>query len=723
MFAPSFSPHNSGELFASCDMSELFHTTNLGATWTTTPFQNIQGGRLSLVQFTNNPQILYTLDHTSIDGGDTRTPVRSGDGGVTWSPLGSDPTASEAYCLFADLADSDRSLVSDYSTLYFSDNGGDSFAEKHSAGSAGNGLFVSGVFFDGANIYVGTNAGMLVSDNSGGSFTLSSTPGIPVGKEIVSFAGAKQSGTTRLFALVADAGTIYPGILIEDLFGSEQSVYVLDVSLGLWVPKNNGLPSGTGVGLAFVGCAQNNIGTAYVSGQNANEEPVIYKTTNGGDSWQSVLSVGNTQNVYTGWEGYQGDRGWSYGGGTVGFTVAPNDANRAAFTDYGFLHLTTDGGATWRQAYLHPADQNPPGQPTPKGKEYRGVGLENTSCWWLTWSDMSHIFACFTDIRGIRTEDAGTSWSFNYTGHTQNTAYHCVKDPTSETLYLATSTVHDLYQSTYLTDTRIDSGSGRVLFSTDQGITWQLLHDFGHPVIWLALDSNHPNRLYASVVHSSLGGIYVSDDLQHGAASIWVRKATPVRTEGHPFNVHVLANGMLVCTYSGRRNNNSFTSSSGVFTSIDGGDHWNDASDPGMHYWTKDLVIDPHDPSQDTWYVGVFSGWGGPPNGLGGLYKTANRGQSWNRILNLDRVASCTIHPGNPGEMYVTTEAEGLWHTTNLNGAAPFFAQVDSYPFRQPERVFFNPFDANQVWVTSFGNGIRIGDSSPPSNVSGWRLH
>lgn len=30
LFAPSFSPHNANEVYLSCDMSELFHSTNLG---------------------------------------------------------------------------------------------------------------------------------------------------------------------------------------------------------------------------------------------------------------------------------------------------------------------------------------------------------------------------------------------------------------------------------------------------------------------------------------------------------------------------------------------------------------------------------------------------------------------------------------------------------------------------------------------------------------------
>ena len=51
-----------------------------------------------------------------------------------------------------------------------------------------------------------------------------------------------------------------------------------------------------------------------------------------------------------------------------------------------------------------------------------------------------------------------------------------------------------------------------------------------------------------------------------------------------------------------------------MFVSTDGGRTWADRSDAGMRYWTKDVVVDPGDPTQSTWYAGVFSGWGGPAN-------------------------------------------------------------------------------------------------------------
>jgi hypothetical protein len=140
-----------------------------------------------------------------------------------------------------------------------------------------------------------------------------------------------------------------------------------------------------------------------------------------------------------------------------------------------------------------------------------------------------------------------------------------------------------------------------------------------------------------------------------------------------------------------------------------------------MQYWTKDVVVDPSDATQNTWYAGVFSGWGGPPNGLGGLYKTTDRGVTWTRITSgLDRVTSVTVSPTNQNEAYVTTETQGLWFTSNFRAGTPTFSQVANYPFRQPERVFFNPYNQTEVWVTSFGGGLRVGTlaSSAPLNVA-----
>jgi len=299
--------------------------------------------------------------------------------------------------------------------------------------------------------------------------------------------------------------------------------------------------------------------------------------------------------------------------------------------------------------------------------------------------------------------------------------YRIVKHVSAATMFAATSDVHDMYQSTRLQDNILDAtdANGKIIYSANNGATWQLLHQFNHPVFWVATDPNNANRMYASVIHygggAGQGGIWISNDLNNLGSSTWTKLTNPPRTQGHPASIVVLNDGKMVCTFSGRRTSGgTFTASSGVFIYDPVGNSWSDVSHAGMQYWTKDIVIDPADPLQNTWYVCVFSGWGGAPNGLGGLYKTTNRGSSWTKLTGaqFDRVTSISFNPSQLTEAYLTTETQGLWISENMNAATPLWSLVTSYPFRQPERVFFNPWNSNEVWVTSFGNGLKVGVTS-----------
>ncbi|MFN7972630.1 MAG: sialidase family protein [Acidobacteriota bacterium] len=717
-YSPSINPGNGAELYVSSDMSDVFHSQNYGAAYSLVDFRQVQGGVDSRVRFTNNPNIVYTTAYIN----DVGTPVKSTDGGATFTVVPGNPDGTEhTYSINVDYANPNRVVIAYYGLIYVSNDGGATFSLVHTAINNGSGCVVGGAFFDGNNVYLGTNDGLLASSDGGATFQTSPAGGIPGNEAIFSFAGAKQGGTTRFFCLTSDPANIYAGLTGADYYGFLSGIYSLDLGAPTWVSRMNGISVGNDFPM-FVAMAENDVNTVYATGSSTAGEPLVLKTTNAGGLWSNTFLATNNQNVVTGWSGDGGDRGWGYGECTLGVGVSPTDANRIAITDYGFIHLSSDGGTTWRQGYVSQSDENAAGGQTPQGKAYHSVGAEDTSCWQVLWVDQQNLFAPYTDIRGTRSTDGGASWSFAYTGLNGNTTYRAVRHPATGTLYAATSNIHDIYESTRLTDAYLDAAdsNGKIIFSTDLGATWQDLHVFGHPVYWVALDPTNQNRMYASVIHSTQGGVFVSSDIQNGAGSTWNPLPAPPRTEGHPCNIVVLNDGSVVATYSGHRTS-AFTASSGTF--VYNGGTWTDVSDAGMQYWTRDITIDPYDASQNTWFVGVFSGWGGPPNGLGGLYRTTNRGQSWTRISALDRVHGCTISPVTPGAGYLTTEYDGLWQSSDLDAATPTVTQVAGYGFRHPERVFYNPYNTSEVWVTSFGNGITIlgggGNSGGPNVVAG----
>jgi len=702
LFSPSINPTNDNEYFVACDMSELFHTTNYGRSYSQVNGSQMLASHYSKVQYTNIPGRLYTLDYS----GDYAHPVVSNDAGIHWTAMAGNPdTYDDGYSFWVDNQNPAHMLYSTYSVIYFSGDTGKTFTQVYQDNS-GAGANIGGVFFSGDSIYVGTNFGILTSTTGGKSFTMVAMAGVPTTEAAFSFTAAKVGNTLRFFALTGKAANIYVGLQASDYWNFLQGIYTQDNATGTWTKRMTGINVASDF-LMHVAMSKNDINTVYAAGSGDDSRPHVFKSIDAGLHWTSVFLPDNNTNIVTGWSGYGGDRDWTYGETIFGFAVADSNPNRLLITDFGFVHGSTNGGASWRQAYVDSADEHPAKASTPQKASYASIGLENTSVWQVAWGSATDMFAGYSDIRGLRSTDGGTRWSFDYKGHTDNTMYW-IAQAQSGTMYAATSSEHDMYESTRLADSPLDAGTGKILTSADHGATWTTLHDFQHVVYWVALDPTSSTRMYASMVNSTLGGVYVSNNIDQGAASTWTRLSAPPRTEGHPAAIQVLSDGRVLCSYSGHRTPN-FTASSGVFLYTPSTKTWTDVSDAGMYYWTRDVVVSPYDAKQKTWYASVNSGWGGAPNGLGGLYRTTNAGQSWTRIATLDRVRSCTIHPTNPDVAFITTESEGLWMSQNFSANAPTFTRVDGYPFAGPERVFINPYDQNEVWVTSFGNGMYVG--------------
>jgi photosystem II stability/assembly factor-like uncharacterized protein len=716
MFFPKINPSNDNEFYVSCDMSELFHSTDFGKSYSQVHFSKLQVFNTSTYEYTNTGNIAYC----NFNDGNSGYPVKTTDGGNTWKALPGYSVANygNVYRIAANYNNPGQLLIGAYGDILFSGDGGTTFKLVKHAANNGAGLIMGGVFWDGNNIYIGTNDGLLKSSDAGATFNVQNCTGIPAGQVIWSFAGAKNGSNSRFTCITANVSGTYNGIMPWDYHNFAKGIFTMEDDNGTWIPRSAGINFANDF-VMYAGMAENDINTIYLGGHDsALSAPLVYRSTNGGATWSKVFRTTNNQNIITGWEGAGGDKAWSWSETCFGVSVAPYNAKKVLFGTYGHVESTSDGGDTWIQAYVSSNDQHPASNVTPAKQSYSSIGLENTTCWQVYWIDAGKMMGCFSDIGAIRSVDGGNKWSFNYNGFSVNSLYRLVKTNNGN-LYGACSNIHDLYQSTRLADAQLDAadGNGKIILSSDNGANWTTIHSFGHPVFWLANDPNNPERMYASVVHfggiqgSQTGGIYTTNNLSSGASSTWTKLPNPPRTEGHPACILVLNDGKMVCTFSGRRSAAGFTASSGVFLYNPATNAWSDISHAGMLYWTKDLIPDPSDAAQSSWYVCVFSGWGGASSGQGGLYKTTDRGKSWTKLTGsqFDRVSSLTFHPSDPNQAYLTTETQGLWKSANMNSATPTWTQVDSYPFRQPERVFFNPFNLDEMWVTSFGNGMKMG--------------
>lgn len=719
LFSPSINPNNSSEFYIACDMGGMYQSTDQGSSWKVQAFQQIRGGSTAKVNFTSNPLIRYSANYTSgLD--DFIRPSKSIDGGQSWTILPGNPDDYDPiYSLYANYDNPNQVIINNWNTVFFSNDGGNTFTQVYVGVNSGAGCKLSGVYWDGNSIYCGTNDGILRSTDGGNNFSIWSNSGIDAGEVIVSFAGAKESATTRFYILTASENDVYNGDDF-DYYEYGRSVYSMDNLSGTWNDVTSNFDY-TQDYMKFLRLAKNEIDVVYLAGSNSSGVPSVLKSSNAGTSWTSIFNTSNNQNIATAFCGQGGDYSWGWAELLFGIDVNPSNSNELLVSDYGFIHKSVDAGASWTQVYCDPAFQNAPNSLITPKQEYKSAGdLNQVSVWQMFWQDSLNLWAATSDIRGTRSTNGGETWSFNFSNHSENTSYRVTKNTQTNTLYMATASVHDLYQSTRLANAQLDAAgnTGFVKFSTDNGLTWQVMKDFSDIVSWVEIDPNNQNRLYASVVNSTNGngGIWVTNNANLGSASTWTQLPSPPRTEGHPFSIVVLTDGKVVVSYNGHRNP-GFTNSSGVFLYDPNTNSWSDRSDVGMQYWTQDVIVDPHDVSQNTWYAAVYDGWGiAAAQNVGGIYKTTDRGLNWTHIWSNERCMSATISPTNPNEMFITTEYSGLFHTANLTATSPTITQTN-FPFRNTVRTFYHPYK-NEVWVTTFGGGTFKGDFTSSSSVT-----
>jgi hypothetical protein len=183
----------------------------------------------------------------------------------------------------------------------------------------------------------------------------------------------------------------------------------------------------------------------------------------------------------------------------------------------------------------------------------------------------------------------------------------------------------------------------------------------------------------------------------------------------------VLGANELVVTYSARKVNGVHTASSGVFYSTNGGSSWVLRMHANMAFYTRDLVVDPFNPSR--WFVAVQSTQTNNDSanptydGRGGVYRSNNKGQNWEKLTNWQglpaeelakaeqSVQSVTFLRHPAPTLYVTTSSHGLFASCNPLSFT-VIRKVNAFPFARARRVFADPLGDGTIMVTTQGGGL-----------------
>lgn len=445
--------------------------------------------------------------------------------------------------------------------------------------------------------------------------------------------------------------------------------------------------------------------TAYVAAMGSlfadSPDRGIYKTSDGGNTWEQVLYVSDSTGgidlvihpetpeiLYAAmWERVRRPDRRDYGGPTCG------------------IYQTMDGGQNWTQLSN--------GLPSP-GEDVGRIGID------ICQSDPSVLYAIYADKIGYfegvyKTIDGGDTWTQTNDGDLEN-CYQSYgwwfgrieADPEDPAVAYVigfdlwkTSNGGNSWYNVSENDVHVDQhglyinpldnnqlflgNDGGYYISADGGGSWNYINTLPITQFYTCeIDEQLPQRLYGGTqdngTNRTLTG--ATDDWQHIYGG-----------DGFYVLVDPLDNNYIYAEYQ----------YGGLGRSTDGGITFNGAtngiSNSDRKNWNTPVVFDPSNP-EILFY------------GSNKLYKSTNRAASWSAIsgdltngpginLTYGTLTTIAVSPLNSNVIYAGTDDGNVWVTTT--GGSAWEKVSDDLPGRWVTRVAADPWEENTVYVTLSG--------------------
>ncbi|MBI5365912.1 MAG: hypothetical protein HZA54_02645 [Planctomycetes bacterium] len=434
-----------------------------------------------------------------------------------------------------------------------------------------------------------------------------------------------------------------------------------------------------------------------------------YRSDDGGKNWRATFFPDPR------WPGYNVEENYvtagvhqAYQSVPNGVAICPSNPDLVLQLDEGNCHITADGGKTWFNGHCRAAAQ--------KGF-FSSTGLVVTTTWhhYVDPFEPARRYICYTDIGFARSLDAGASWHWwaeKEQAPWGNTCYELAFDPqVPGRIWGAFSNVHDIPNDNIISGRHNANGAGGVCVSADFGATWQRSNDGlpEAPCTSLVLDPTSPKgarTLYAGLFGR---GLFVSTD----DGKSWTERS---RGLGGPANRRVCrvirhADGTLFALVTALREGGRWVAEGpGLYRSKDKGNTWELIQRTQPLLWPRDFAVDPQDSRRIL--VGAVDADG---KEQGGLWRTADGGASWARAARHGAGHfGAAFSPHRPGWIYATlnegADGPALW--LSRDGGATW-APFTELPFRNVQRVEFDPRDQGVVYVCTFGGSVWRGPAEP----------
>jgi photosystem II stability/assembly factor-like uncharacterized protein len=717
MFSMAVSPLNAKLMIVNCDMSAAYLTRDGGHNWQMIHLQMLHGNTKCSPVF--HPTI---ADRVYAANGGNSELRRSDDAGVTWRPLlnGKPDWHDVVTFLYVAREYADSLLVCAGDDTYVTLDGGATWRACQGVSGKVVGAMTKhpGDASEASKYnFIATEQGIFRSGDLQKGYTPCKT-GLPQGT-ITGFSGGSNGGNIRLYAtvecsLVQDklAGGVF---VSEDAGNTWQSC--MQGGLNVQTQRNDKFAKGDLPQYKFILTTDKDPQRVYVYCAGTSFWPpnhsTVYRSDDGGKTWRETLFLDPRfaqKKLYNVADDYTSQRwGQREQGPPRSMVIGGGDPDVLAMCTSAWCLRTDDGGRSWWPCHTGPSVKGDGDRPA-----WLCNGLVVTTTWnyYIDPHQSNRHYICYTDIGFARSIDSGKSWIWEAQSLPwHNTTYALAFDPdVPGRIWAAGANSHDIPNNNPISGHHRIHMDGGVAVSDDFGASWKKLDLPDAPGLSVVVDPTSPKEarvLYASLFEK---GVYKSTD----GGKTWAKASQGL---GSPKNMRCCkcdrdADGNLFVLITGKKGDGGYTLDGvGLYRSTDGAASWSKISSPLKLHWFKDFTVKPGDPKTILLSAANIHG----KTDEAGLYRTTDGGQTWKKLVQKGpEHFGAFYHPQHPGWIYITlTEGakEAGLYLSKDDGAT--WQPFSTLPFRNIQRIVFDPAHPKEMILTTFGSAIIRGPDEP----------